>query len=200
MINPTIAKGTSGGECYGTYDSTTYTGSGPGYTNACIHSGTIESIGTATVWYNYGAGSASSITGTSNIIMATQSICPKGWTLPSNKEVVNMISSSNEGEFPAAVGGWYYNGVLNDESTTGVWWTSEASNTAMRYDLTYRYSSDTFVNGSGWKYGRNKGHNIRCVSEEKDVSDLTYMQDMTPSIATNTAEGTASPPSFKNSV
>ena len=183
-----VGRGTSGGECYGAYDESTETGSGPGYLNSCIHSGIISSIGTNTVWYNYGAASAGTITGTNNITMATQSICPKGWTLPGNKEVGDIIPSSDKGAYvhilSATVGGWYYNGVLNDESTTGVWWTSEASNTAMRYDLTYRYSSDTFVNGDGWKYGRNKGHNIRCVSEEKDVSDLTYMQDMTPSVAT----------------
>ncbi len=30
--------GTSGGECYGTYDTTSKTGSGAGYVNNCIHS------------------------------------------------------------------------------------------------------------------------------------------------------------------
>ena len=40
-------------------------------------------------------------------------------------------------------------------------------------------------------YARNHGIYIRCVSEEKDVSDLTYMQDMTPSVAANIAERTA---------
>ncbi len=34
-------------------------------------------------------------------------------------------------------------------------------------------------------YSRSSGIYIRCVSEEKDVSDLTYMQDMTPSVAAN---------------
>ncbi|MBQ3293207.1 hypothetical protein IJG93_02830, partial [Candidatus Saccharibacteria bacterium] len=54
-----------------------------------------------------------------------------------------------------------------------------------RYYLYYNGSSLYTDNGR-----RYSGRYVRCVSEEKDVSDLTYMQDMTPSVATNTAEGT----------
>ncbi|MBR3252659.1 hypothetical protein IKF84_01130, partial [Candidatus Saccharibacteria bacterium] len=45
-------RGTSGGECYGTYNSTSGTGSGAGYVNNCIHSGSTEHSGGDTVWYN----------------------------------------------------------------------------------------------------------------------------------------------------
>ena len=33
-------------------------------------------------WYNYAAASAGQITGGNNTTYATQSICPKGWTMP----------------------------------------------------------------------------------------------------------------------
>ncbi|MBQ3293025.1 hypothetical protein IJG93_01810 [Candidatus Saccharibacteria bacterium] len=64
----------------------------------------------------------------------------------------------------------------------GAYWSSESYNSAVRYDL--YYSGSGITNDA---YARNHGIYIRCVSEEKDVSDLTYMQDMTPSVATFTA-------------
>ncbi|MBQ3293002.1 hypothetical protein IJG93_01675, partial [Candidatus Saccharibacteria bacterium] len=52
-----VTKGTSGGECYGTYDSTSGTGSGAGYVNSCIHSGSNAGSDGETVWDNYAAAS-----------------------------------------------------------------------------------------------------------------------------------------------
>ncbi|MBR3252724.1 hypothetical protein IKF84_01485, partial [Candidatus Saccharibacteria bacterium] len=81
-------RGTSGGECYGTYSSSTQTGSGAGYTNACIHSGSNDYTSGNTVWYNYGTATAGTIVDTSstsnanNTNVSTESVCPKGWTLP----------------------------------------------------------------------------------------------------------------------
>ncbi|MBQ3441491.1 hypothetical protein IJG27_04285 [Candidatus Saccharibacteria bacterium] len=64
-------------------------------------------------------------------------------------------------------------------------WGSEAYTGARRYYLYY--------NGSSLSTGRSARHNgryVRCVSEEKTVTDLTYLQDMTGGIANNTLDGT----------
>ena len=191
-----VGKGTSGGECYGTYDSTSGTGSGAGYVNGCIHSGSTEHSGGPTVWYHYVAASAGTIKNSSSSdtpgsnVIATESICPKGWTLPSKKQMDILGNSDGSStyisSFSPSIAGWYYNGNLKNETDRGIYWGSDAPNGAKRYDITYNPTSNKIGVGSGGNYGRNKGHNIRCVSEEKDVSDLTYMQDMTPSVAVRT--------------
>ncbi|MBR3252722.1 hypothetical protein IKF84_01475 [Candidatus Saccharibacteria bacterium] len=80
--------------------------------------------------------------------------------------------------FSPVLGGYYGNGTLRDESTRGFWWGSTAYNDANRYGLSYDGSS-LYTGSHNVRYA---GIYIRCVSEEKDVSDLTYMQDMTASI------------------
>ena len=192
MTYDLVTKGTSGGECYGTYDTRTG-GSGLAYTNSCIHSGSTEYSGGNTVWYNYVVASAGTITSTDNATTATESICPKGWSLPSKKQIDTLDNSSTSGgsgssvyvsSFSPVTSGSYYQGILYNETTRGHWWSSTADDGALRYNLDYANSKlYTGING------RHFGLSIRCVSEEKDVSDLTYMQDMTPSVAANTAEG-----------
>ena len=181
-----VTKGTSGGECYGTYSSGT--ASGGGYSNACIHSGSNTYSGGNTGWYNYAAASAGTITDTSNTVISTESICPKGWSLPTVAQT--RIIGPDDGSttyttnFSPVQGGYYNDGTLDNESTRGGWWGSTASTTyngARRYYL--RYDDSSLYTGYGYRYN---GLYIRCVSEEKDVSDLTYMQDMTPSVAVRT--------------
>ena len=117
---------------------------------------------------------------TGNTNTATESICPKGWTLPTIKQIDNNRSTT---EFSPVLGGRYYNGTLSYEDTRGRWWGSTAYNSASRYNLVYNGSSlYTDSNGS-----RQLGFYIRCVSEEKTVTDLTYLQDMTGGIADNAA-------------
>ena len=107
---------------------------------------------------------------------ATESICPKGWTLPSKKQPDNNRNTAN---FAPILGGRYGNGTPYNESTGGYWWGSESYSSARRYYLSYNGSSlNTDISG----YRRN-GYYIRCVSEEKTVADLTYLQDMTGEIA-----------------
>ena len=99
------------------------------------------------------------------------------------KQIDNNRDLTN---FSPVLGGYYVNGTLNYESTHGDWWSSVTYNGARRYRLYY--------NGSGLYTGdRNRigGLYIRCVSEEKTVTDLTYLQDMTGEIANNTLDGTA---------
>ena len=123
------------------------------------------------MWYNYVVASAGTITGVDNTITATESICPKGWTLPNRRQINADFDIAN---FTPALGGIYNNGSLDNKDTNGTWWSSTALNGAarryIRYDGSKLYTT---------LYGRYIGTYIRCVSEEKDVSDLTYMQDMT---------------------
>ena len=112
-----------------------------------------------------------------NLNTATESVCPKGWGLPTAKQIDNNRDLTS---FSPVLGGYYGNGMLNNEATYGFWWGSEAYYGAGRYRLNY--------NGSRLSTGNFRRYNglyVRCVSEEKTVTDLTYLQDMTGEIADN---------------
>ena len=130
---------------------------------------------------NYAIASAGTITNksnsdtTGNFNTATESVCPKGWTLPSKKQQDNNRDTTN---FTPVLGGGYSVGVLSNESTHGLWWGSDASSSARRRYLEYRDGNLYTTVAS-----RHSGIYVRCVSEEKTVTDLTYLQDMTGEIA-----------------
>ena len=116
-----------------------------------------------TSWYNYTLASAGTITGTNNITTATQSSCPKGWTLPSKTQIdsfggASPGSSTYVLSFSPVLGGYYLNGALNSESTRGIWWGSTAYNGAERYYL--RYNGISLY--TGYSY-RGLGFYVRCV-------------------------------------
>ena len=117
-----------------------------------------------------------------NLNTATESVCPKGWTLPSAKQISTIGPSGGSSTyvtgFNPVLGGGYVNSTLNGEATRGFWWGSETYGGADRYYLIYNSS----VLSSNYNH-RNIGLYIRCVSEEKTVADLTYLQDMTGGIA-----------------
>ena len=163
--------GTSGKECYGSYNSTSQTGWGPAYENSCIHSGTIKALGDLpSNWYNYTLATAGTIIDkntssdnpATNTNPATESICPKGWTLPDTMQTrsigPNSGSTTYVSSFSPILGGNYYNGTLTNEATHGYWWGSEAYNGARRYLLNYDGSSLYTSNGR-----RYFGYYIRCV-------------------------------------
>ena len=160
----TYGKNTTGSNyCYGAYNDTTQTGWGPAYQYACIHSGVTEHSGGMTVWYNYTLASAGTIidenttsgSPATNTNTATESICPKGWTLPSKTQIDGQ---RNIASFSPVLGGDYYNGTLYNEATRGYWWGSTAYNGARRYLLDYNGSS-LYTNGSY----RRGGLYVRCV-------------------------------------
>ena len=133
----------------------------------------------ATTWYNYTLASAGTITDenttssnpATNTTPATESICPKGWTLPSKTQIDGQRNVSS---FSPVLGGLYVNGSLYNESTDGYWWDSTAYNSAIRYRLSYNGSS--LYTGNG---GRHDGFYVRCVAKQKTITDLAYMQDVT---------------------
>ena len=94
--------------------------------------------------------------------------------MPSKKQLDN---NNNISSFLPILGGYYSDGALNSTGTRAFWWGSEEVASYKRNAL--RYNGTTLVTGDGVYY-RDLGFYIRCVSEEKTVLDLTYMQDMTP--------------------
>ena len=126
---------------------------------------------------------------TGNTNTATESLCPKGWTLPSTKQI-NSIGNNTATYVSAlspVLGGHYDNTNLNHKSNYGFWWGSEEFSDANRYYLSYGGTNRGLYTNY---YRRHNGFYIRCVSEEKTVTDLTYLQDMTGGIANNTLDGT----------
>ena len=159
-----VTYGPSGKECWGGYNSTSQTGWGPVYENNCIHSGTIVISGDLpTNWYNYTLATAGTIidkntTSTNpatNINSATESICPKGWTLPNKTQI---DSQRNIASFSPVLGGNYGYGTLYDEDTRAYWWGSTAYSGARRY-LLYYYGSSLYTY---YSY-RHNGLYVRCV-------------------------------------
>ncbi len=151
------ANGTSGKPCYGTYDSGSGTGTGDGYTTPCFHTSNEGN----SVWYNYSAATAGTITGTANTTEATQDICPAGWRLPTHAEnqTIGNSSATYVNAFTPVYGGSYYDGTLYYATTYGYWWSSTASNGSLRYYLLY---------GSGLYTGngnRRGGYYVRCVAK-----------------------------------
>ena len=109
---------------------------------------------------------------TGNLNTATESVCPKGWTLPSKTQTDSQKDITS---FSPVLGGHYSDGgTLYNDGTRGIWWGSTAYNGAERYGLGYNGSSLYTRSGR-----RHNGIYVRCVSEEKTVTDLTYLQDMT---------------------
>ena len=121
-----------------------------------------------TNWYNYTLATADTIAEknttssnpASNTNPATESICPKGWTLPGLTQIQSIGNSTSTyvSSFYPVLGGNYDGGTLYAEATRGYWWGSEAYNGALRYLLRYDGSS-LYTNGGR----RHIGYYIRCV-------------------------------------
>ena len=97
---------------------------------------------------------------TSSTTTATQSICPKGWTLPSEDQSRSIGNDTKTyiSDFSPVLGGYYLNGALNYESARGFWWGSTVYNGAERYRLYYNVS--TLFTGISVRYA---GYYVRCV-------------------------------------
>ena len=140
--------------------------SGESYDQARIHNSGNATNG---VWYNYAAASAMSITGgSSNNTEATESICPKGWRLPTSAEqqaITSYISA-----FSPVTGGYYYGGSLASTGG-GFWWSSTADGGINRYRLYYNGSR---VGTSS--ITRDIGIYVRCVLNVPTMQDFTVAE------------------------
>ena len=165
VVFSSVSRGGSGGECNG--NGTAGQNYGPGYKNPCIHSGEIKTSGyLPTTWYNYALASAGTITGGSNTNTAAESICSKGWTLPSNGQIDTLTKGSSSSTYTLAFspvfGGYYINSALNTETTRGLFWGSEVGVVYQRYFMRYHDNGNLeFGNGAS----RIDGLYIRCVQK-----------------------------------
>ena len=117
---------------------------------------------------------------------APSSICPKGWRLPTGGEfqaLYNNYKSSalmqGEPNFTLSRSVGY--GSVHDQGS-GLFWSSTVVNANSAYSL-YLGSSNVYPTYSFLKYN---GFSVRCMAEDRTISDITYMQDMTSKIAENT--------------
>ncbi len=137
-------------------------------------------------YYNYYAATGGTINGSSNANNATYDICPAGWRLPtggSNGELGAIYNNYNENSLiraPMSIGGaafgitGYFSGTtVNVNGTYGYYWSStRSSNTNMRYIMIWSTGSN-----AASTLNRRTGASIRCVLDQKAISDLIYMQD-----------------------
>ena len=143
-----------------------------GYNYACVYDSGSTSTG---VWYNYFAASAGTISGSSNETAATSDICPAGWHLPSgpnttaNTDYSKLFGNTTGGwqaatsgltAFSAVAGGYYSFGTLRETGYARLW-SATASDTAIRYNLTYDSSIGQFM----CQFGSNRHYGlfVRCV-------------------------------------
>ena len=92
---------------------------------------------------------------------ATESVCPRGWTLPNQTQILSIGNSTVTyiANFNPAAGGFYNNSTLSNEATHGFWWGSEAYNGTTRYSLFYN-GDVLYTTNSRYRYA---GLYIRCV-------------------------------------
>ncbi len=147
------------------------------YTDPKIHKG-VDNNNNATVWYNYVAASAGTITGGSNTTEASESVCPAGWRLPTNDEISGITGYVDT--FSPVVGGRYDNGSL-DYLNGGWWWSSTVGPTEeTRYRLGYDGSPYLYT---GYSY-RQQGNYVRCI-RKKSIQDYTKSLCQTQAAANN---------------
>ena len=112
-------------------------------------------------YYQWSAATAG-YTGTSQ---STQSICPKGWTLPSQSQFQQLINSGLSGSnfmnapYYLLRGGWLRDSSLYDAGSAGNYWSSTPNGSNRAHYLYFTSGSiDTY------NFYRYLGLSVRCVA------------------------------------
>ena len=114
-------------------------------------------------YYQWSAATAG-YTGTSQ---STQSICPKGWTLPSQSQFQQLINSGLSGSnfmnapYHLLRGGYLHDSSLSGARLDGSYWASTPEGSNFAYELRV-VLGDAFVDGND----RYTGLPVRCVAAE----------------------------------
>ncbi|MBQ6410049.1 hypothetical protein IJI18_02195, partial [Candidatus Saccharibacteria bacterium] len=155
--------------CYGARDYNAGTGSGSGYSKACMYYTVSDSnIGNKpNAWYNYAAATAGTITNTSNITDASESICPYGWTLPSLEKFNTITGNTYSTAFNTIFGGRWINGSLSAPDERAQWWGATHFNGQLRYNLWRSEASTDLTTDTQYTYFayRSIGMYVRCVAK-----------------------------------
>ena len=157
-------------QCTATWTGATSIGYGGAFQYSCIHSGSNEYSGGPTAWYNYVLASAGTIYDentdsehpATNANTATESICPKGWTLPSRAQVrtIGNDTDTYTSSFSPVASGSYGKGSIGAKGTEGMWWSNEANGGGRRWFLLYK--NETLLLYTSTR-SRLDGVHVRCV-------------------------------------
>ncbi len=161
---------------------------GPTMSALCLEVGT-DSNGDPTVWYNFAAASGGSITGQKNLNEAVDSVCPKGWRLPTNAEHLGIANNDTYKALYNPVGGGEHIGTVELLPAVGLWWSSTQYNEYNRYWLAYSNTSDTLT-ATGRVY-RFSSIFVRCIKGDRTINEVSYMQDVDEKIKQATPKGTS---------
>ena len=104
---------------------------------------------------------------------ATDSICPKGWQLPTSNNSASgsfqaLVGSLNittitQSPYFFLLGGRVIRGSLEDTGSRGNYWSSTASYSTSVADVLHIYSDGVSWSGS---YSRYLGHSVRCLASQ----------------------------------
>ena len=140
-------------------------------------------------YYNFHTATAGWGTDSVPVGNSYKDICPKGWRLPTGgasgefRALYNNYNSSAlmQGEPNFTLSGYVNNGYVSYKGSNGYFRSSTVSNATAAYGLSIG-SNVNDVSSTNKRYG----YPVRCVAEDRTISDITYMQDMKPEIAENT--------------
>ena len=146
-----------------------------GFNNPKVYYNT-NSAGDDSVFYNYAAVSAGTITGSENTDEAVSSVCPKGWRLPTKDEWTNLFNDysftnnsagatlARQSPLSLNYSGYhaFYSSTIYSANAEGRWWSSTASSeSAARYNAVISMYN-VYANNA---YNRRSGLAVRCVSQ-----------------------------------
>ena len=107
-------------------------------------------------YYNYCAASAGTVCNNTTAEDATDSICPKGWRLPTYGEQSGITSYTSA--FSPVYSGYYGTGSLYYTGSYGYWWSATASYSNNQNRL-YYYGGSLKITDSNKYYG----YSVRCI-------------------------------------
>ena len=146
-----------------------------------------------TGYYSYYVATAGTGPYRFNEAQVPASVCPKGWRLPSKAEYENLadlyVVSTSWGpwyKFPIgfAIVGVAIEGEIKGEWSYGLYWTAD-SRDGNAWAFEYMSGGDNAFVGATSKV---QGAQVRCIDENRTLSDITKMQSINPAIVANTAE------------
>ncbi|MBR0488155.1 hypothetical protein IJJ39_00545, partial [Candidatus Saccharibacteria bacterium] len=100
----------------------------------------------------------------------------------------NFYNNAGPGTVPNFLLGGANNGTeIYVGGIDGLYWTSTSSSVDEAYYLNFR-KTRIF---SSQSYSRRYGYAVRCLFEDRDITDISTMQEISPAIAANTPVGTS---------
>ena len=151
----------------------------------------VDSDGGLYNWYTATAGTGTQSMSSGN---TTNSICPKGWRLPTGGSSgefqtlynnYNSLSALRSSPVNLTLSGDVGNSTPYGRGSYGRYWSSTAHSSGNAY-LIYLAASNVYP---AYSIGTYFGFSVRCVADDKLTFDsIANMQDMTPELCANTKE------------